>query len=303
MADQLEISCQSCGAMVVVEPGLRTARCPYCDSPSIIDRPVTEDRPDPVFVIGFTIDRRAASAKMRSFIAGKRWAPRGLGKKAAERVSGVYLPTYLYSATAASSFSASIAEEYETVGVTSDSDGGASVGTKRKIEHRELHGAHTTYLGEVVVTASRGVSNDEVEAVEPFDLDGLRRYAPGMISGWMAEDPSLTRGRCLELARQEARGLVAGLLRRFMPGDGHSALRHTTALHEESLELALLPVWVFAIRHHERRPPIRILVNGQTGAAGGRTPISWAKVALLVGGVLALLALPGLVAMVLELLR
>jgi hypothetical protein len=69
------------------------------------------------------------------------------------------------------------------------------------------------------------------------------------------------------------------------------------------VDLALLPVWVFAIRHQEKKPPIRILVNGQTGTAGGETPISWAKIGIIVGVVLSLLALPGLVGMILELLR
>ena len=52
----LELSCESCGARLVVEPTHRTVRCPYCDSPSVIDRPVTADRPDPVYAIGFAID-------------------------------------------------------------------------------------------------------------------------------------------------------------------------------------------------------------------------------------------------------
>ena len=42
---KIEISCESCGARVVVEPLERTSRCPYCDSPSVVDRPATEDRP------------------------------------------------------------------------------------------------------------------------------------------------------------------------------------------------------------------------------------------------------------------
>jgi hypothetical protein len=300
--EQLEIACGSCGARVVVEPLHRTARCPYCDSPSVVDRPLTEDRPDPTWVVGFAVDRRQATVRMRRYLASKRWAPFGLKDRTADKVCGVYLPTYLYSTTAASSFNATISEAYEKVGVTSDSDG-VRVGKKRRIEHRQLSGAHTSYLGDVVVTASRGVSNDEVEAIEPYDLSGLRRYTPAMISGWMAEEPSLPRDRCLGLARREARAAVSGLLRRFMPGDDHSDLRHTTALHEEALELALLPVWVFAIRHHETRPPIRILVNGQTGATGGTTPISWAKIALVAGGVLSLLALSGLIGVVVEMLR
>jgi hypothetical protein len=302
-SEQLKLSCRSCGADLLVGSRDLTARCPYCDSPSVVERPATEDRPHPAFVIGFAVDRKEAELRMRRYIASKKMAPFGLKRKTVDHVSGVYLPTYLYSATAASTFSATIAEDYETVGVTSDSDGGVKVGRKRKVEYRELHGAHTTYLGNIVVTASRGVGNDEIEAIEPFELAELRRYQPAMISGWTAEEPSLSLPDSLKLARREAGLQVGRLLHRFMPGDRHSNLSHSSAFHEESVDLALVPVWVFAIRYSESKPPIRILVNGQTGVAGGATPISWAKICLIIGLVLSVAALPGILALILELLR
>jgi hypothetical protein len=61
---------------------------------------------------------------------------------------------------------------------------------------------------------------------------------------------------------------------------------------------------VVAVRWREHEPPIRILVNGQTGEVAGAIPTSWAKVALLVvGGALGLLAASGLVATLLGLLK
>jgi hypothetical protein len=35
------------------------------------------------------------------------------------------------------------------------------------------------------------------------------------------------------------------------------------------------------MRYHPRKPPLRILVNGQTARAGGRVPFSWAKLGLM----------------------
>ncbi len=66
-----------------------------------------------------------------------------------------------------------------------------------------------------------------------------------------------------------------------MPGDGVRSLRHHTEFEEESIELALVPVWVCTMRYHPRKPPLRILVNGQTAMAGGWVPFSWAKLGLL----------------------
>ena len=111
-----------------------------------------------------------------------------------------------------------------------------------------------------------------------------------MVSGWISEEPSLAREECLQLGRSESTTRVGRLLHRFMPGDSHRDLQHATELHDESLDLVLLPVWIFSIRYHERKPPIRILVNGQTGKVGGTIPTSWAKVLKIAAVVLGILS-------------
>lgn len=72
-------------------------------------------------------------------------------------------------------------------------------------------------------------------------------------------------------------------LHRFMPGDGVKSLRHATEFLEESLDPVLAPVWVFAIRYDAQKPPLRILVNGQTGKVGGTVPYSYATMGLIMG--------------------
>ncbi len=57
------------------------------------------------------------------------------------------------------------------------------------------------------------------------------------------------------------------------------------------MDLTLVPIWVFAVRYDEKKPPLRILVNGQTGKVFGKIPISWAKIALIAGALTALVAL------------
>jgi hypothetical protein len=254
----------------------------------VVDRPATPDRPDPVFALGFAVSRDDAETRMRRWIQGRRMAPFGLKKKTAEQVRGVYLPTYLYSASAHTTYAASIAEHYK------DRD------RQKKTEYRDLDGRHATYVADILVTASRGIPNDEVERIEPFDLGALQRYSPALVSGWMAEEPSLSRDECRELARAEARATVAHLLRGFLPGDGVRSLRHHTVLRDEATDLTLVPVWVFAIRYDEEKPPIRVLVNGQTGRAYGKVPFSWAKLGLLALGGVALIGLLRLVAWLLQ---
>jgi rubrerythrin len=284
----LELSCRSCGAKLVVEANRSTARCPYCDSPSVIDRPATTDRPDPVFAIGFAVDRAATRRLLRDYLRGKRWAPQALRRAAAHHVEGVYVPVHLYTAVASSRYSAEIGENYTT---TEFDVRRKSTRRVTKTEFRSLQGSHRCYVDDRLVTASAGIPNVELEAVEPFDLGDLRRFAPAMISGWTAEEPSMTREASLELARSESRKTIMERLRAFMPGDAHRSLRASTTLTDEAMDLVLLPVWVCAVRWRRDREPIRLLVNGQTGRVAGSVPISWAKVAAILGAAIAVIGL------------
>jgi hypothetical protein len=142
---------------------------------------------------------------------------------------------------------------------------------------------------ERVVTASRGIPNAELEAIEPFDLRALHRYTPKVISGWLAEEPSLRQADCAELARREAVESVSQMLGPFMPGDRHRDLQFQVRLEQEHLALALLPVWVLAVRYREDKPPVRLLVNGQTGQIHGKAPVSALKITALVLLVLSLI--------------
>ena len=272
--EQIEFQCDSCGARVTAESRQLSARCFFCDAPSVISRPAEKGRPRPVFALGFAIDRETALKKVTQWINKQKMAPIGLKSASDKTISGVYLPAYLYSATAQSQFNASIAEKYEKIRV--DSDGG-SIGKTEETEYRDLAGRRVAYVSDILVTASRNVTNQELAAIEQFDIGKLRRYSAELISGWCAEEPSLSPEECLRLARVEVEAAMPDALHRFMPGDGVKSLRHSTEFLEESLDLVLAPVWIFAIRYDARKPPLRILVNGQTGKVGGVIPFSWAK--------------------------
>lgn len=294
--DYVEISCQACGSNLLVESHMMTAICPYCASPSVIQRPPSENLPTPSFTIGFVIDHERATALVRQWIGKSNIFARSDFKRTAPKLTrGVYLPAYLYSAVADSRYSARIGENYtetETY-VTTGSDGKPVVRTRTvtKTEWRPLHGHHSCYLVDVVVTASKGVSNAALEAIEPFDLRALRRFAPSLISGWLAEEPSRSQEACFELAHGETTEKVGVMLERFLPGDSHSDLQFQTQVSREVIDLVLFPIWSFAVRYDETKPPIQILVNGQTGRVGGNVPISVTKVSLAVLAVLLLIGI------------
>ena len=286
-SEVLSVGCDSCGARICFAAGQRTTRCPFCDIPLVADRPAIRDRPQPVFALGFAIDRDSAVKAVRQWLSRQKLRPSGMNAAAAQAIAGVYLPCYLYSAAAHSRYQARIAENYTRLAI--DKDG---AGVRSGTEYRDFAGRHATYVSDILVTASRGVSNDELQAIEPFDLSKLCRYSPAIIAGWNSEEPSLSTEDCLRLGRVEGNAAVATLLRDYMPGDGVASLNHSTEFTDESLDHTLVPVWVLAIRDHPQKPPVRILVNGQTGKVGGKIPHSKAKLGvLIIAGLVALAAL------------
>ncbi len=284
-SDVLTFECDSCGARICFETGQRTTRCPFCGIPWVANRPAVRDRPQPVFALGFAIDRDSALKAVGQWISRQKLKPFGLKAATAEAIAGIYLPCYLYSAAANSHYQARVAENYTRLAI--DKDG---VGMRAGTEYRDFSGRHATYVTDILVTASCGVSNEEVQAIEPFDLSKLCRYSPAIIAGWNSEEPSRSTEDCLRLGRFEGDAAVTTLLRDFMPGDSVVTLKHATEFTEESLDHTLVPVWVFAIRDNPQKPPVRILVNGQTGKIGGKIPHSNAKLGVLIVLGLAVLA-------------
>ncbi|WP_104981582.1 hypothetical protein [Sorangium cellulosum] len=293
----VHLDCETCGASLRVDADQRTAVCPYCASPSVVERPPSHDRPAPHFVLGFSMSQESAQGAVKAWL-GKRsfFVQSGVKAGTVDAIRGVYTPAYLYSAMAQTRYAAQIGENYqETETYTTRDDKGNTVTRTRVVtrtEHRHLEGQHATYVMDVLVVASRAVQNAELEAVEPFDLRTMRRYTPAVISGWIAEEPTMSQEECYGLARREALEKIGRELAGFMPGDSHHGLVHETHLDRETLELLYVPLWVLAIRHDPSKPPFRVLINGQTGAIHGKAPLSWVKITLVVLFVILLLAAP-----------
>lgn len=279
----IEISCQTCGAALRLASHSRTATCPYCASPSILHRPPSADRPSPTFVIGFAIHHDKAASAVQTWMSKSHFFARSDFKTAVpELTHGIYLPAYLYGAIAHSRYAAKIGENYTETETyqTTDANGKSVTRTRTvtKTEYRDLTGQHSTYVIDVIVSASKGVPNAALEAIEPYDLSALRRYDDTFIVGWMAEEPSRSQEACFQFARDETLVKVNAELRDFMPGDSFHDLQSSTNVTQEVIDLVLLPVWSYAVRYAEDKPPVQILVNGQTGRVNGKVPVSTAKV-------------------------
>jgi hypothetical protein len=277
-------ACGHCGASLQFA-GVRTETCPYCASPNFVERPPAANRPRPALVVAFTGDAQLARRKLDFWLGSRTWFADARIKRArVEDLRGVYVPAYLYSAVARTDYTASIGEHYTETETyeTTDVQGNKKTETRTvtRTEYRPLSGHHVGYVTDVIVSASAGLPDAELQAIEPYDLLALRRYSPAVVSGWIAEEFSREPDDCRQRSRGEAVDEVGVRLRRFMPGDSHSDLSWRTTVAWESLDPILVPVWVLAVRYRDDKSPLRVVINGQTGAVSGKVPLAWWKVSL-----------------------
>ena len=279
-------TCEQCGASLACD-GVRTATCPYCASPSFVERPPSPDHVDASFVVPFSFDEAGARTRLAAWLGSRSlFVDRRVVRAAILDLRGVYLPAYLYSAVARTAYTATIGEhyseteEYEATGA--DGKPEKRTRTVTRTEHCPLAGRHVGYVTDVVVSASTGLPDRELAAIEPFDLRQLRRFAPSFITGWITEEFGRSRDACQTASRDEALEEVGARLRGFMPGDSHSDLDWRTSVAWEALDPLYVPVWVIALRHRPDRPALRVVLNGQTGTATGTLPLSPLRIALAV---------------------
>ncbi len=248
----------------------------------MIERPAQAGRPKPRFVLAFVLPHERALEEARRWVRSAWIAPEALRKAKIEAIRGIYVPAYLFSATADADYSASIGEHYTE---TYTSNGKTQ--TRTVTEWCTLYGRYTAYVSDIIVTASHGIQNHELEAIEPFDLRALHRYTPRLLSGWIAEEASLEPETCQKLASREAMVEVNRRIAAHLPGDRQRGLEFDAKLTDVQQELLLVPVWVLPVIYGRDKKTgkdkvVRLLVNGQTGKLFGKRPYSWTKITVLI---------------------
>ena len=115
----LEIRCKDCGATLTLPKERFAAICPYCTSPSVVDRPVDasggrSERPD--LILGFHVPKQVAVERVRAWLQRSRlFAPSAIRQAEVTDTQGIYLPAWIYSAVARTNYRATIGENYTEV--------------------------------------------------------------------------------------------------------------------------------------------------------------------------------------------
>jgi hypothetical protein len=264
------LRCSSCGGAVVWDAAESGAACLFCGQVSLELHMLSEPLPVPEQQLPMAVSPALAERSFRTWTRRSWFRPAGLA--AVELgLRPIMLPAWRFAARL----------ESHWAGLEPAARKNSGRAPKTGVDQGDA-----IYM----VPASAGLTQAELHALQPFDVNAAQPWTPNPEQGsaqtaiW--EPPALTqrgaRARAQVGLTEVHRGQIAARHRL-------DRCRVTSIIEERDVRLLLVPIYIGVFRYRDR--PWRVLINGQTGVIVGDAPIDRRKVLVIA---LLLLAIVGI---------
>ena len=258
-----QVTCEQCGAISLLPPGVQANHCPYCASPRVVQYSGGEIIQPQVIAL-FRQDEEDAKKAVRKWLGKGFFAPDDLALQAGGlHLEAGYYPFWTFDGTLEMPWRCEV-----------------NIGSSRNPNWVPRSGVEVEFFDDVVIPGIHSMSLKEFRRTWPFNLKDLLEFSPDYLAGWTA----LTYNYPLSDASLKAREQVVDDIRLQLYGRieaGREKRRlDTSAPHWSDLTYkhTLLPLWVGSYVFQGKQ--FRILVNGQTGKVGGEKPRDTIKIIL-----------------------
>ena len=283
-------TCPSCGAQLLCDANTAATACPYCGNPTVVPAQFQGGlRPD--YVIPFQLTKEEAIAALKNHYRGKILLPPAFQKQQTiEKIQGVYVPFWLYDCEAEGEF------HFNAAQIRTYRQGDYQV---TETDHYDVYRSGSMAFEKVPVDASRKMPDDYMDSIEPFDYAALKPFATSYLPGFLADRYDLSPEDCHSRVDARCAQTLEDALRNTVVGFQECTVRSRQVnLHRGKVHYALLPVWMLNVKWEGEG--YLFAINGQTGRAVGRLPVSGGRaLALFLGLALPLSGLALLVAQLL----
>ena len=290
------VRCNGCGAIIVLTGETSADICPFCGAPHVL-----EDQSKagiaPESLVSFRVTKKTAVESFRKWLKGKLFAP-SKAKRMAElgQIAGVYLPHWTYDSHSTSRYTGRAGHYYYvTVQRTvTGPDGKRRTENVReqRIRWEPASGIVSNYFDDILVVASERLPSKMLSSIQPYDLTQLVQYTPEFISGYACEKAAVDVQQGWERAQKTIEKKMTQLARNDILRHADVAeVTHLSTVNEDvRYKLMLLPMYLSSFTYNEKL--YHVVVNGQTGKANGKTPISpWRVMFAVLLGIAALVAI------------
>jgi DNA-directed RNA polymerase subunit RPC12/RpoP len=297
-ANALEVQCQSCGATVSFAPPEVARQCDFCGVQIVAQAKSADPILAPEGILPFRITQQQAGVALREWLHSRWFAPNALKTLAQpDAIRGVYLPFWTYDTHTTSYYTGERGDYYYTTQTYYESDGkGNQVARSRQVRHTRWSAASGTvsrWFDDILVPATVSISQNRLDALEPWDLIQLQPYEPAFLSGFRAQRYQVDLTQGFERVKQVCSGAIRSDVSNDIGGDEQRI--HNIATHYSGITFKhlLLPVYAGAYRFNHK--VFQIVINGRSGEIHGDRPYSFWKIALLVVAILFILLILALV--------
>jgi DNA-directed RNA polymerase subunit RPC12/RpoP len=262
---QSRITCEQCGAILILPAGQTADSCPYCASNRFITSQSLMELVDPQVIGLFKVDPQKASLGIKEWLGKGLLAPDDLAlRHAGMQLHPAYYPFWVFEGT---------------LEVPWFFD--ANVGTSRLPVWETRSGSHFENFKGAIVPGLRKLTLEDIAGIAPFNLEDLVEFSPDFLAGWIA----LTYDHPLADASLRAREMVLKKAQRTLASEvepNHTKRNFGTGAGKWSgltYKLALLPLYIGNYPFQGKR--YRVFVNGQTGKVNGKKPQDNVKIVML----------------------
>ena len=274
---QSEVRCSGCGANVVFVGSLTSSECPYCGAPIQRDKVHDSPRRIPVHgILSFQVEKEKARVNLSDWVRSRWFAPNEFLKRGVEgRFNGVYLPFWTYDSMTFSRYWGERGDYYY-VTVTENNQ----TRQERRTSWTSVSGSHQRFFDDVLVLATKGMSRERMDSLEPWPLAKLQSFSQELLAGFMARTYEVELDEGFPIAQKRIDAGIASDVRGLIGGDEQRVTEIKTRYDAITFKHLLLPVWLLAYRYNDKS--FQVLVNAVTGEVQGERPYSFWKITLTV---------------------
>ena len=151
---------------------------------------------------------------------------------------------------------------------------------ERRTSWTSVSGSHQRFFDDVLVLATKGMSCELMDSLEPWPLAELQSFSQAMLAGFMARTYEVELDEGFPIAQKRIDAGIASDVRGLIGGDEQRVTEIKTRYDAITFKHLLLPVWLLAYRYNDKS--FQVLVNAVTGEVQGERPYSFWKITLTV---------------------
>src|SRR5271156_2192897 len=243
----LQVTCAGCGSTVAFEPPEVAGNCSFCGADIVAQPKAADPLIAPDGVLPAKIPKNNAQTQVREWLQSRWFAPNALKRMARqEGISGVYLPFWDYAADTRSQYRGERGDHYwDTEVYTESDDQGRSVQRTRQVQRTRwtpAAGQVSRKFDNVLVVATKSISEKRLDALEPWDLESLCAYEPAYLSGFKAQRYQVELPAGFDRAKTFMQAAIERDAARDIGGDEQRVENINTEYSNTTFRHLLLPV-------------------------------------------------------------